>query len=119
MNANYTFAKSLDNASNVRNSLPADSFNLRREYGPSNFDIKQVFTGFIIYDVPSFTSRMPRLTQGWQLNTLLTAHSGEPIDFLSGTNRSATLNNRDRVDVVGDWATGIPARANAFAGARF
>ena len=115
MNANYTFAKSLDNASNVRNSLPADSFNLRREYGPSNFDIQQVFTGFLIFDVPSFTSRMPRLTKGWQLNTLVTGHTGEPVDLLSGTNRSATLNNRDRVDVVGDYSSGIAARANPFA----
>jgi hypothetical protein len=116
INGNYTFAKSLDNGSNVRNSLPADSFNLRREYGPSNFDIQQVFTGFIIYDLPSFTSRMPRLTKGWQFNTLLTAHTGEPLDLLSGTNQSLSLNARDRVDVVGDWSTGIPARANPFAG---
>jgi len=114
LNANYTFAKSLDNASNVRNSLPANSDNLRREYGPSNFDIQQVFTGFIIYDVPSFTNRMPRLTKGWQLNTLITGHTGEPVDLLSGTNRSATLNNRDRVDVVGDWSKGIAARATPY-----
>lgn len=113
-NANYTFAKSLDNGSNVRNSLPANSFDLRREYGPSNFDIKQIFTGFVIYDVPSFSSKLPRLTKGWQLNALLTAHSGEPLDLLSGTNRSGTLDNRDRVDVVGDWASGVPSRATPY-----
>jgi hypothetical protein len=115
VNANYTFAKSLDNGSNVRNAIPADSFNLRREYGPSNFDINQVFTGFIIYDVPSFSSKLPRLTKGWQLNSLITGHTGEPIDLLSGTNRSGSLNNRDRVDVVGDWSTGIADRANPYA----
>lgn len=113
--ANYTFAKSLDNGSNVRNSLPANSDNLRREYGPSNFDIQQVFTGFVSYEVPTFTSRASRLTKGWQLNALITGHTGEPLDFAAGTNRSGTLNNRDRVDVLGgNWANGVPARATAF-----
>ena len=113
-NANYTLAKALDNGSNVRNALPANSFNLRREYGPANFDIRQIFTGFMIYDVPSFTSKMPRLTKGWQLNSLITFHSGEPIDLLSGTNRSGSLDNRDRVDVVGDAYSGVASRGTPF-----
>ena len=113
-NANYTWAKAIDNGSNVRNSLPANSFDLRREYGPANFDIRHIFTGFMIYDVPSFTSALPRLTKGWQLNALITGHTGEPLDLLSGTNRSGTLDNRDRVDVVGDWSQGVPDRATPF-----
>jgi hypothetical protein len=114
-NANYTWAKALDYGSNVRNALPADSFNLGREYGPMNQDIRHIFTGFFSYELPKFTTRMKVLTQGWQFNTLLTIHSGEPLDLLSGTNRSGSLNNRDRVDVVGEWKTGIPARASSFA----
>jgi hypothetical protein len=111
---NYTWAKSLDNGSNVRNALPANSFNLEREYGPSNFDMRQIFTGFVAYEVPTLGSKLPRLTKGWQLNALITAHSGEPIDLLSGTNRSGVNDNRDRLDVVGDWRSGVPARATAF-----
>ncbi len=111
---NYTLGKALDNGSNVRNAVPANSFNLRREYGPSNFDIRQVFTGFVTYDVPSFGSKFPRLTKGWQLNALMTAHTGEPLDLISGTNRSGTLDNRDRVDVVGEAFSGVAARATPF-----
>ena len=65
MTANYTWNKSLDNGSNVRNSLPANSFDLTREYGPANFDLRHIFTGFVSYDVPAFTTRMPRLVKGW------------------------------------------------------
>lgn len=111
---NYTWAKALDNGSNVRNALPTNSFNLRREYGPANFDMRQIFTGFVSYDVPSFTSRVPRLTKGWQLNSLMTFHSGEPLDVLSGANRSGTLDNRDRADLVSDPFSGVAARATPF-----
>ncbi len=111
---NYTLGKALDNGSNVRNAIPANSFDLRREYGPANFDIRQVFTGFVTYDVPSFGSKFPRLTKGWQLNALMTAHTGEPLDLLSGTNRSGSLDNRDRVDVVGDAFSGVASRATPF-----
>ncbi|BDC47790.1 hypothetical protein F183_A01060 [Bryobacterales bacterium F-183] len=114
INANYTLGKALDNGSNVRNSLPANSFNLRREYGPSNFDMRHIFTGFVIYDVPQLGKFAPRLTKGWQLNALMTAHSGEPLDLLSGTNRSGVNDNRDRLDVVGQWDQGVASRATPF-----
>jgi hypothetical protein len=114
LTANYTWAHALDNGSNVRNSLPANSFDLRREYGSSNFDIRHIFTSFVSYDIPSFTNWAPRLTKGWQLNALITGHTGEPLDILSGTNRSLTLNNRDRVDVVGNAFSDVAARATPF-----
>ena len=115
LNANYTWAKSLDNGSAVRDTIPANSFNLRRDYGPSSFDNRHIFTAFAIYDVPALGSRLPRLTRGWQMNSLFTANSGEPLDLLSGTNRSGTSDTRDRVDVIGDWRTGVPDRASPFA----
>ncbi len=115
LNANYTFAKSLDNGSAVRDTVPSNSFNLRRDYGPSAFDNRHIFTAFAIYDVPALGSRWPRLARGWQLNSLFTVNTGEPIDLISGTNRSGTNDTRDRVDVVGDWRSGVPDRANPFA----
>jgi hypothetical protein len=114
MTANYTWAKALDNGSNVRNALPANSFDLRREYGPANFDIRHIFTGFLSYDVPAFTSRVPRLVKGWQLNSLFTFHTGEPVDVLSGANRSGSLDNRDRADLLSDPYQGVPARATPY-----
>ncbi|MBL8217194.1 MAG: hypothetical protein JNK87_41115 [Bryobacterales bacterium] len=113
LTANYTWQKALDNGSNVRNALPANSFDLRREYGPANFDMRQIFTGFVTYDIPGL-DKLKRLTNGWQLNALMTAHTGEPIDVLSGTNRSGSLDNRDRADLVADPFAGVAARATPF-----
>ncbi len=102
----------------VPNRRPgANSFNLRRECCPSSFDTRHIFTDFAIYDVSALGSRLPRLAKGWKLNALITANSGELLDLLSGTNRSETLDDRDRVDVVGDWKSRVPAREDAFAGA--
>jgi hypothetical protein len=115
VNANYTYAKSLDNGPGARSTLPANSFNLRREYGPSGFDNRHILTGLVNHELPGWGARLPLLTRGWQVNSLFTAHTGDPLDLLSGTNRSGALDNRDRVDVVGDWRTGIPARASSFA----
>lgn len=111
---NYTWAKALDNGTNVRNALPANSFDLRREYGPGNTDIRHIFTGFVTYDIPQFGSKFPRLTKGWQLLSLMTFHTGEPIDILSGTNRSASGNNRDRADLVGDPFANVADRATPY-----
>lgn len=105
--ANYTFGKAIDNGSNVRNALPANSYDLRRERGPSNFDINHIFTAYVSYDVPEFTKHLPLLVKGWQVNGLATAHGGEPIDLLLGTNVSLSADSRDRVDVVGDPFSGV------------
>ncbi len=114
--ANYTWGHALDNGSNVRNSLPADSYNLRREYGSASFDVRQIFTAFVSYDIPVLTSRYKRLVQGWQVNGLLTYQTGEPIDLLRGSNISGNGDNRDRVSLIGDPYSNIPT-TNASTGA--
>lgn len=100
--ANYTFGKAIDNGSNVRNALPANSYDLSKERGPASFDISHIFTAYVTYDVPQFGQRLQRLSKGWQVNGLITAHTGEPLDILAGTNVSGSADSRDRVDVVGD-----------------
>lgn len=105
--ANYTFGKAIDNGSNVRNTLPTNSYDLTMERGPANFDIAHIFTAYATYDVPTYGSRLPLLTKGWQVNGLFTAHTGEPFDVLAGTNVSGSADSRDRVDIVGDPFAGV------------
>jgi hypothetical protein len=107
LNGNYTWSRVIDNGTEVRNTLPANSYDLRRERGPASIDMTHIFTGYASYDVPRFTERWKYLTQGWQLNSLLTFHSGRPIDITAGQNRSQSFDNRDRVDVVGDAGVGV------------
>ena len=102
----YTWSHAIDNGSNGRNTLPANSYDMRSERGNAAFDIRHIFTTFISYDVPS-AKRWKQLTGGWQLNSLITAHTGEPIDLRAGTNVSLSGDSLDRVNLIGDPYAGV------------
>ena len=96
----YTWAHALDQITEYRGVLPLDSFNLRQEYGSSDFDTRQNFTAFASYEVPG-SSYGPRwLTHGWQLSSLLSFHSGQPFNFNGGTQRPGQ-------NLIGDPYKGI------------
>lgn len=104
---NYTLGKALDYGSDVRNNLPTNSYDLRNEKGPASFDTRHIMTAFISYEVPVFVKALPLLMKGWQLNSLFTAHGGQPLNILAGTNISTSGDGRDRVNLVGDPFSGI------------
>jgi hypothetical protein len=91
--AGYTFSKSLDDASDgidfnfATVALPQDSNNLAAEHGPSNFDNRHRFTAAFTYSIPRFGSSS-RLTDGWQLNTIVTAQSGRPVPVVNSNDTS-------------------------------
>jgi hypothetical protein len=103
---NYTWGHAIDNTSDVRNTVPTNSYDLKNERGNSTFDIRHTVTSFVSYQLPG-SNFAPRLTKGWQVNSLITVHSGTPLNILAGTNRSGTGQNRDRVDLVGDPFSGF------------
>ncbi len=103
---NYTYGHAIDDTSDVRNTLPTNSYDLKDERGNSTFDIRHIVTSFVSYQLPG-SHIAPLLTKGWQVNSLFTAHGGTPLNILAGTNRSGTGENRDRVDVVGDPFNGF------------
>ncbi len=91
--AGYTFSKSLDDASDgidfnfATVALPQDSNNLQAEHGPSNFDTRQRFTAAFTYQLP----RLPgphKLSEGWQVNAIITAQSGRPVPIVSALDTS-------------------------------
>ena len=45
-----------------------------------------------------------QLIGGWQLNAILTAQSGQPVNITSGSDTNFDGNNNDRPDLVGDPA---------------
>jgi len=107
VNGNYTWSRQMDNGTDVRNTLPANSYDLRREYGPGSIDLAHIVTGYVAYDIPKYTQHAKLLTQGWQLGALFQATTGTPIDITAGTNRSNSFDNKDRVDVVSKAITGV------------
>ncbi len=112
-NANYTWSRANDDVSSV--TTPSNSRNLRADYGPSTFDTRHIFTGFLSYEVPQWAPVLPRVTKGWQVNSLLTFTTGSPVNLLAGTDVSGTKENKDRVDLVGDPFAGTPYRLSSLA----
>ena len=98
----YTLGHSLDDASIVRGRNPTNSYNLRGDYGNSDYDVRHTFTSYITYNLPTPSAGPKRLVGGWQLNSLLSFHTGQPFTVFSGKNVSGTFEGQDRVDVVGD-----------------
>ncbi len=107
--AAYTWSHSNDLVTAYRGALPQDSNNFKAEYGPSDFDQRNIFTGLISYNVPG-PNTLKLLSNGWQLNSLLTFHSGIPITVLSATDTSGTGDGVQRANLV----PGV----NPYAGAR-
>jgi hypothetical protein len=109
----YTLGHARDDMSNVRNNTPENSYNLNLDYGNADFDVRHVVTGYLLYDLPNLTPKMPRLGKGWQLNVLLTHQSGSPFSVTTGTNVSDSFNFNDRVSLVGNPYSPAVQPANA------
>src|SRR5579862_1297102 len=102
-----------EDMSSVRNNTPEDSYNLRADYSNSDFDVRHVVTGYLLYELPNFVKSKPRLGKGWQLNAFYTHQSGSPFSVTTGTNISDSFNFNDRVNLVGAPFSGVVQPANA------
>ena len=95
MVAGYTYSHSLDDVSanwdfGYGAGLPQDSYNVGREYGNSDFDMRHRFTLSLTYAIPG-RSGYGQMLQGWELNSIVTLQSPQfwgPIDF--GTDVAGT-----------------------------
>ena len=76
----YTLGKSLDNNSNDSSShLIATPINPKRDYGPSDFDIRQTLAAAFSYNLPEAGMLKP-LTRDWALDGVFSARSSTPVD---------------------------------------
>jgi hypothetical protein len=108
-NASYTYSKSLDyNSKTAQGIVVQNSYNLRGDYGLSDFDARQRLTVNGIYDLP-FTRN--RVVGGWQLAPILSLQSGNPINFAT-TNGSFTGVASLRPSVTGPVHTGFSPGTN-------
>jgi len=101
----YAWSHNLDD-STAFNILPQDSSNLKGDWGNSNYDIRNHFSAFLNYDIPSFSHGPEALTHGWELDGVLKFQSGEPVNVLSGLDNSGTGENEDRASKIGPALNG-------------
>jgi hypothetical protein len=76
----YTWAHALDEITAYRGAIPRDSTNLKAEYGNGDFDTRHNFSATFTWDIPGSSHGPKILTHGWQVNSLMTFHGGQPID---------------------------------------
>src|SRR5215831_334695 len=116
LQASYTYGKSLDDSSSwsVPSGQPAgvaDPSNLRLEYGPSNFDVRQRAVIFYAIDVPAGPGHRVlgwnnafnrQIIGGWQISGITTIQSGAPFTVFNNSQDFSGFNQfYDRPDVVG------------------
>jgi len=106
---NYTWSHSIDDASDSDDYVPNASQPDNSQgtgagnRGNSNFDVRNRFTWNFIYQFPDRKGQWKRLTDGWGVNGIVTAQSGQPFqlnyDFEDDYNGSGEFFGRP--DVVG------------------
>src|SRR5262249_34656356 len=99
-NANYTYAKALDDLSDVFRAKNAaisvtDVQNPKNDYGPADFDIRHRFVFSYNYDLPLLKGN--RWLGGWTLNGIFSANTGSPIPLLDAPASGHDDGNRDGV----------------------
>ncbi|HEX4748698.1 MAG TPA: carboxypeptidase regulatory-like domain-containing protein [Bryobacteraceae bacterium] len=114
---NYTFSKSIDEASDFYGSgangttvLPQNNFNiLEGERGLSDFDIRHRFSGSFVWQLPVkqwISSAPAAFANGWEFAGILTLQTGQPFSVLTGLNNSRTGEGNDRPNVVNNPNSG-------------
>jgi hypothetical protein len=90
LQASYNYSRSIDDGStlvqeNLNSTFPQNSFDLRAERGPSDFNATHRLVAGFLYQLP-FGEQLPRaprmvhaIVRGWQLNGIVTAQSGQPF----------------------------------------
>jgi Carboxypeptidase regulatory-like domain/TonB dependent receptor len=92
---NYTWSHALDYETGLLPYLPQDPTNEKAEYGNSDYDVRNTFTGYFNYAIPAF--RGPeRLTHGWELTSGFSFHGGTPYTVTASNNVSGNGDNADR-----------------------
>jgi hypothetical protein len=105
---NYTWAHSIDNASDgldfVPNAAqPDNSFNPKGERASSNFDVRQHLQWYWTYNLPQYQSAK-WLTNGWALDGMFNFASGQPftVSYLYEGDYNGSGEFFGRPDIIGN-----------------
>jgi outer membrane receptor protein involved in Fe transport len=99
----YTLASSKDyNSVSTQGVVVQNSYNLRGELGPSDFDARHRTVATMIYELPF---RGSQLIEGWQLGLIVQTQSGSPVNIVTSNSALNGVPNTVRPDVTGTLTT--------------
>ena len=101
----YTWGQSIDDVSTDANFLNAPSSNPSTERGPSDYDIRQTFSGAVSYNIPGPSDGVLKQVFGnWSTDTIIYVRSAPPVNVVTGKVLPGTFtsgaNSVQRPDVV-------------------
>jgi hypothetical protein len=117
---NYTLARSTDDVSNDTRGagtelvVPSDPNRLALDQGRSDFDVRHVVRGHVIWDLPFGRDRqflsgasgfVNGLVGGWQVNAILDASTGFPLTVFSGFHTYTFYDSGTRVGTTSGSGT--------------
>ncbi len=124
---NYTWSKALNNmpwnqaATSIGNNnsfvYPITVSNFKSlDYGPADFDHRNVVAASYVYTIPKLLNESPGvvryLVNDWSTTGLVQFRSGDPLTIWSGNNNAdGSFQNRDRAVYAGSGARGSAACA--------
>ncbi|MGA9353178.1 MAG: TonB-dependent receptor [Terriglobales bacterium] len=100
-NANYTYAKAMDDLSDAfdgkgtANGFPTDELNTHLDYGPADYNVKHRGVASFVYDLPF--AKANRWLGGWQFNGIVSVQSGANFsvdDSQVDSNEDGIVNDR-------------------------
>jgi len=112
----YTWAHALDDMTEYRGVILHDAFDRDADYGSSDFDTRHNFTAFFTYLIPS-PSHLKLLLGGWEASTLISLHTGQPFNLLTGTDPSGT--QRPGLNIIGNPFAGVNRTFSAANGGEY
>jgi hypothetical protein len=88
LNLAYTWSRGMTNNTSATGAAPQNSYNPRAEYGPTNFDRRNVFIAHYVYELPFYKHQLGwtgHLLGGWSSAAIVTAASGLMLTPTAGT----------------------------------
>ena len=115
----YTWSKALTDNQTDRSTAPQNFFNRALDYGPAQFDRRQILTASYVYPFPFFKNQKGVTGQvlgGWQLSGIISLASGLPLTVTTANTDPAgqgflgTSASGPRPDVIRDPELGSGLR---------
>jgi hypothetical protein len=100
----YRYSKSIDQLSNEgpgAQTNQTDPARPQNEHGPSDFDVKHSLTASALWDLPIFRTRtdwVGKVVGGWQVNAIMSAHTGFPWTPVTGQISSVPITSAQTIN---------------------